>query len=176
MVDERLTFAEYFSSDSPFDEMAEAYESPDRPDLLIFDYVHGLRNSEDQSKVLLVEFKRPGRKSYPDNENPQHPVEGYIRRLKSGALSDVRGRPIKLDENTVFYCYIVADIVGKLDDWTFTWARTPDGRGRIYQPRDGFRGQIELIAWDELLGDARARNAAFFDRMGLSGKSYFDDE
>lgn len=176
IIDERLTFAQYFSSDVEFSTLSQAVESDERPDVLIFDYVHGLRQTEEPSKVLLVEFKRPGRTSYADNENPQSQVERYVRQLQSGGLSDVRGRPIKLDDRTVFHCFIVADIVGKLDDWTYSWQRTADGRGRLYQPQSGFRGSIELIEWDALLGDARARNQAFFDRAGISGKSYFSPD
>lgn len=176
IVDERLTFAQYFSSDVEFSTLSEATESDERPDVLIFDYVHGLRQVEEPSKVLLVEFKRPGRTAYDDSENPQLQVERYVRRLQSGTMRDVKGRPIKLDDRTVFFCFIVADIVGKLDDWTFSWQRTADGRGRIYQPKDGFRGSIELVGWDALLSDARGRNQAFFDRAGISGKSFFTPE
>lgn len=173
IVDERLTFAQYFSSDEEFSVLSDATDSEERPDVLIFDYVHGLRQVEEPSKVLLVEFKRPGRTSYADHENPQLQVERYVRRLQMGGMSDVKGRPIKLDDRTVFYCFIVADIVGKLDEWTYSWQRTADGRGRVYQPRDGFRGSIELVGWDALLADARGRNQAFFDRAGISGESYF---
>ena len=141
--------------------------------MLIFDYVHGLRQVEKPSKVLLIEFKRPGRTSYADDENPQLQVERYVRRLQSGTMKDVKGRPIKLDDRAMFHCFVVADIIGKLDDWTYTWQRTADGRGRVYQPRDGFHGSIELVGWDTLLGGARGRNQAFFDRAGISGKSYF---
>lgn len=176
IVDERLTFAQYFSSDVEFSALSEAAENGDRSDVLIFDYVHGLRQVEDPSKVLLIEFKRPGRTSYDDDENPQLQVERYVRELLSGKMTDVKGRPIKLDDRTVFYCFIVADIIGKLDEWTYSWQRTADGRGRVYQPRDGFRGSIELMGWDALLDDARARNQAFFDRAGISGKSYFSPE
>ncbi|WP_269586404.1 hypothetical protein [Roseibium sp. Sym1] len=140
---------------------------------MIFDHVHGLRQTEDPSRVLLVEFKRPGRTSYSADDNPQHQVERYVRRLLEGGKLDVKGRPIKLKEDTVFYCFIVADIVGKMDDWTYSWDRTADGRGRFYQPRSGFKGSIELISWDTLLSDARERNQAFFDRAGISGKSFF---
>jgi hypothetical protein len=176
IVDERLTFAQYFSSDEEFSTLSAASGSDDRPDLLIFNYVHGLRQVEEPSKVLLIEFKRPGRTDYSNDENPQLQVERYVRRLQAGSMTDVRGRPIKLDDRTVFYCFIVADIVGKLDDWTYTWQRTADGRGRVYQPGDGFRGSIELLGWDALLDDARGRNQAFFDRAGISGKSYFSPD
>lgn len=173
IVDERLTFAQYFSSDVEFSKLSEAVESDERPDVLIFDYVHGLRQTEEPSKVLLVEFKRPGRTSYADDENPQFQVERYVKQLQSGGLSDVRGRPISLDQNTIFYCYIVADIVGKMDTWSYSWQRTADGRGRIYRPNSGFHGSIELLGWDQLIGDARARNQAFFDKAGISGESFF---
>ncbi|MED5549258.1 MAG: ATP-binding protein [Pseudomonadota bacterium] len=175
IVDERLTFAQYFSSDTEFSKLSEAAESDERPDVLIFDHVHGLRQTEEPSKVLLVEFKRPGRTAYGDDENPQYQVERYVQRLLAGNLRDVRGRPIKLDQNTIFYCYIVADIVGKMDQWTFSWQRTADGRGRIYRPNSGFNGSIELLGWDQLIGDARARNQAFFDKAGISGESYFSN-
>jgi len=173
IVDERLTFARYFSSDVDFNTLAKTIESDERPDVLIFDYVHGLRQTDSASKVLLVEFKRPGRTSYAGDENPQLQVERYIRRLQGGGLSDVRGRPVQLNDQTIFHCFIVADIVGKLDEWTYSWQRTADGRGRIYRPDSGFRGSIELVSWDALLADARARNQAFFDYAGISGKSFF---
>jgi hypothetical protein len=176
IVDERLTFAQYFSSDVEFSALAEAMNSEERPDILIFDHVHGLRQSNSASKILLVEFKRPGRTSYADDENPQHQVERYIRKLQSGSISDVRGRPIQLDGNTIFHCFIVADIVGKLDEWTFSSQRTADGRGRVYRPDSGFRGSVELIGWDALLLDAKARNQAFFDKAGISGKSFFSSD
>ncbi len=176
IVDERLAFAQYFSSDVEFSALSQAALTDDRPDILIFDHVHGLRQKEHPSKVLLVEFKRPGRTGYDNHENPQLQVERYVRRLQSGTLTDVRGRPIQLDQSTIFYCFIVADIVGKLDEWTFSWQRTADGRGRIYRPNDGFRGSIELIGWDDLLKDAHDRNQAFFDKAGITGKSFFSAE
>ena len=177
MVDERLTFAQYFSSDAPFNELAQAYDSEERPDLLLFDKVHGLRERDNGSKVLLVEFKRPGRTSYADNENPQQQVERYIRRLLDNKELDVKGRPINLSkESTVFHCYIVADIVGKLDEWTYSWSPTYDGRGRLYQPSSGFNGYIELIGWDTLIDDARERNQAFFDKAGLGTDNYFEQD
>jgi hypothetical protein len=176
VLDERLTFSEYFSSDRPFKELGKAFESDERADVLVFNTVHSLRESGESSRVLLVEFKRPGRKSYDHDENPQQQVEKYVRLLKSGGQVDVRGRPIQLNDTTVFNCFIVADIVGKLDDWTYSWERVAGTGGRRYVPRDGFLGSIELIGWDDLLKDARARNAAFFERAGLTGRSFFSVE
>lgn len=176
IVDERLTFAQYFSSDVPFNTLSESIKSEDRPDVLIFDHVHGLRQTDEPSKVLLIEFKRPGRKKYNADENPQFQVQRYVKQLQDGKLNDVKGRPIKLAKNTIFYCFVVADIVEKMDEWTFSWQRTADGRGRIYRPDSGFYGSIELMGWDQLIDDARARNQSFFDKAGISGKSYFSSD
>lgn len=173
VVDERLTFAEYFSSDVAFDDLAGEFESKERPDVAIFDHVHGLRESDDSSRILLIEFKRPGRTAYADHENPQLQIERYIRKLQSGQEIDVRGRPIAFNTDAIFYCYIIADMVGRMHDWTYSWGRTADGRGRVYQPSSGFKGTIELVGWDSLLDDATARNRAFFDRAGIGETNFF---
>ena len=146
----------------------------DRPDLVVFDRVHGLRQKPGDSRVLLVEFKRPTRRAFPDDEHPIEQIQGYVEKLQSGHLSDVNGRPIKLGDDAIFNCFIVADIVGKMDTWTRLWPRTPDGRGRFLQPQSGFRGTIEVIGWDSLIDDARERNAAFFDSAGMSHASVFE--
>jgi hypothetical protein len=75
IVDERLTFAQYFSSDVPFDELSTEFKGKDRADVLIFDKVHGLRQLDTAARILLVEFKRPGRTDYADDENPQQQIE-----------------------------------------------------------------------------------------------------
>lgn len=176
VVDERLTYTQYFSSDMPFTDLAKQYDSNERADLLIFDRVHGLRQSDQPSKVLLVEFKRPGRKDYDSSEDPRLQVERYIKRLLAGGQVDVNGRPIHLGPDTIFYCYIIADRIGKIEEWTFSWRPTPDGRGRIYPAQDGFKGSIELIEWDSLINDARDRNRVFFERAGIYGKSTLKKE
>ncbi|GIX17579.1 MAG: hypothetical protein KatS3mg119_1765 [Rhodothalassiaceae bacterium] len=176
IVDERLAFAEYFSSDIELEKVMAEGGDKARPDILIFDYVHSLRHSADDAKILLVEFKRPGREEYADGENPQFQIHKYITKMQNGKLKDIRGRPIAITKSSIFYCYVVADIIGKMDEWTATWQRTADGQGRVYYPRDGFQGFIELRGWDSLLKDAHARNQAFFDRVGISGKSFFTDD
>lgn len=173
MVDERLAFAQYFHSDKTFKTLGESYDSDDRADIIVFNTAHSLAQSDEINRVLVVEFKRPGRTSYPATENPIEQVTSYVRKLQEGKSVDLDGRPIKLGADTVFYCYIVADIIGNMDNWTSTWETTADGRGRRYVPRNGFQGSIEVIGWDTLLSDAKSRNRAFFERAGLSGESIF---
>lgn len=168
VIDERLTFSRTFSSDLPFQEILEASENESRPDLLVFDNAFGLRHGKDSPHVLIVEFKRPGRQSYKDDENPQFQVERYIRELRSPDAVDLGGRPIRLPENVRFHCFIIADRRGKIADWTASWPTTADGRGRIYTLQGDYSGFIELIEWDQLLNDAEDRNKAFFDQLGIN--------
>lgn len=169
IIDERLTFAKYFSSDVSFERILEESVTSDRPDLLIFDKVHGLRQSQDPSKVLVVEFKRPGRTNYNVDENPQFQVERYLEQLSSGNVRDINGRPVRLTNDTLFFCYIIADRLGRMKDWTRTWADTYGGRGKMMTFQSDFRGSIELIEWDTLLEDAWERNNAFFGEAGIGG-------
>ena len=168
IIDERLAFARAFSSDVPLQEVLEASKSDDRPDLLVFDNVYGLKHAGTASYVLIVEFKRPGRQAYKDDENPQFQVERYIREIRSNNSTDINGRPIRLSENTRFYCYIIADRRGKLAEWTESWSPTADGRGRVYPFQGDYKGFIELVEWDQLLDDAEERNKAFFDKAGIA--------
>lgn len=176
MIDERLTYVKYYSSDEEFKKISPSYDSRERADVIIFDKVRGFRDKEDPSRLVLIEFKRPGRDEYPDAENPIEQIKRYINLLKGGDLKTIKGRPIKLTENTIFDCFLIADIIGKVDTWTADWAKTPNERGRIYEFKSGHRGSIEVIGWDDLISDARFRNQAFFDQMGLSGQSIFSFE
>ncbi len=71
-------------------------------------------------RVLLIEFKRLGRKQYKDSEHPQTQLQKYIRELQSFESIDINGRPINLNTDAMFYCYVVADIFGKMNEWTYT--------------------------------------------------------
>ncbi|EYD74835.1 ylh [Rubellimicrobium mesophilum DSM 19309] len=63
-IDERLTFGEYVSSDIECSRLTVAIEGQERPDDLTFDEVHGLRQSDALSKVMLIGFERAGRRDY----------------------------------------------------------------------------------------------------------------
>lgn len=167
IIDERLTFSRTFSSDVPFQEVLEASENGDRPDLIVFDNAFGLRHGNKDPHVLIVEFKRPGRHTYKDDENPQFQIQRYIEELRANNSVDLDGRPIRLPEGTRFHCFLVADRRGKLTDWTSSWASTPDGRGRTLPLNGDYKGFIELIEWDQLLDDAEQRNKAFFEKAGI---------
>lgn len=72
MIDERLSYHKYLASDIPLKDIdVVESESRDRPDLLILNNSFAFNDSDKPySSIVLVEFKRPMRKDYSDDENP----------------------------------------------------------------------------------------------------------
>lgn len=169
VIDERLTFTKYFASDVPFTQILAGDDSTRRPDVLIWDRLHGLgAEGEDPLKrVLLVEFKHPGRRDYEERYSPMNQISEYITRLKNGEIENFRNGRVRIADDCVFYCYVVADIVGKLEIHTNGWRTTSNGRGRIQELGGKFRGMVEIIEWADLISDARLRNHAFIHAAGL---------
>ncbi len=170
VIDERLAFARYFASDVPFTQLIEDSRNTERPDLLIFDRLHGLGFSEEEPlrHVLLVEFKRPGRQDYEERYSPFNQVMRYLNELSSGRIEKFDRDNIRVAADCVFHCYVVADIVGNLDIVTSGWRTTSNGRGRLIELSGRYRGSIEIIEWKDLILDARARNRGFIHAAGLS--------
>lgn len=169
IIDERLTFQKYFASDVPFTQLLEGEKSTKRADLLIYDRLYGMgaEGEEPLTKVMLVEFKHPGRKDYDERYSPMNQISEYITKLKAGQIEDFNNSSVRVADDCVFYCYVVADIVGKLEIHTNGWRTTANGRGRIQELGGKFRGIVEVIEWKDLLGDARLRNHAFLHAAGL---------
>ncbi|MEL0156794.1 hypothetical protein, partial [Sphingopyxis sp.] len=77
---------------------------------------------------------------------------------------------IRIAKDCVFYCYVVADIVGDLVLQLSGWETTSNGQGRIRQLKGDYRGQIEVVQWQDLVNDAWMRNHATLHAAGLSRK------
>src|SRR5947207_1653499 len=95
VIDEKLAYHYYLASDNRLDEMQQVLASSDqtRPDLLIFSLAAAFADSDyPYSSVVVIEFKRPGRAGYKEDENPIDQVYDYIRQIKAGAV-DRHGRP-----------------------------------------------------------------------------------
>lgn len=169
IIDERLTFTKYFASDVSFKKILDKEASKKRPDLLIYDRLYGLRSegNDPLQRVMLVEFKHPGRKDYDERYSPMNQISEYITKLQKGEILDFKGGHIRVASDCIFYCYVIADIVGKLEIQTNGWRTTSNGRGRIQELSGKFRGIVEIIEWADLLNDARLRNQAFISAAGL---------
>lgn len=168
LLDERLNFTEYISSDKAFSK-----QEKDRGDLFIFHNKVAFRAGEDkQNPITIVEFKRPGKDDFATpghKDNPVDQVVKYANALRAGKFKQPGNRPIHTDLNTQIYAYIVIDFTEKVKHWLEfeeDFSPMPDGLG-YYKWRTNTNLYIEVLSWDKLLKDAKLRNSIFSQKLGL---------
>ncbi|MCK5523729.1 MAG: ATP-binding protein [Thiomargarita sp.] len=172
IIDEKLAYHKYLASDLPLNQLGIVdVDSLERPDLIIFDSHFALvEDSTPFSSVVIVEFKRPLRKNYPKEENPIEQVCGYIEKIQGGTVTNKAGRPIPVNRNTPFYCYIICDITEKIKRHARVASLTPMPSG-TYKGYFGYippyNAYIEILSYDKLLEDAKKRNQILFDKLNL---------
>ena len=119
IVDERLAFHHYLASDVPLkkyrsDVLQSA--SSDRPDIAIFNRPTAFTEDESPfSSVILLEFKRPSRDDYSDDENPITQILNYTEEITAGTAKDRHGKFMRVPSNLPFYAYILADLTPSLE-------------------------------------------------------------
>ena len=172
IIDERLAYHYYLASDIPFDQLPVlSIDDSKRADLLIFNQPLAFVGEEQPYRsIVIIEFKRPGRKDYTDKENPIGQVLTYIRKIREGRKTDKNGRPIDLHGNLPFYSYIICDINKKIQDIAedYNLLKTHDGLG-YFGYNKNLDTYIELISYDKLLIDAKKRNKVLFEKLFSTG-------
>lgn len=173
ILDDRLAFSHYFSSDLELNKFAPT-PSEDRPDLaFFFGSCVAWREAEGADTVVIVEFKRPMREDYSKGKDPIQQVLHYVRKLKTtAAMKDVRGKAIRgINDGTAFHCYIVCDITSELEEKIIgRLQKTPDGDGYFGYSQNP-NAFIEIVPYGKLLRDARKRNVVFFEKLGITNLS-----
>lgn len=182
IIDERLAFTRAFSSDKRIDDIVAAGGSADRPDLFLWDLAYSLGStdpdqpdavdvSEPLRTVIVVEFKKPGRGQYSGSKDQiEQQIIRYLAQLQGEEIESFGRSRIRIAKDCIFYCYVVADIVGDLVQQLSGWDTTSNGQGRIRSLKGNYRGQIEVVQWQDLVNDAWARNRATIHSAGLSRK------
>ena len=174
IIDEKLSYHRYLASDIEFKEM-DVLDSnkQQRPDIMIFDKPFAFVERETPyPSVVIIEFKRPGRNDYNNEDNPIDQINNYIREIKSQRKKDKNGRPIIYNENTPFYCYIICDLTPKINTYAEDrgFVKTPDNMG-YYSYNPNHKAYTEIISFDKLIGDAKKRNRILIDKL-LPGNNY----
>jgi hypothetical protein len=173
VIDEKLTYHRYLASDKPLRQMEPlSTDDDDRPDIVIWNKPFALSEEPGASpyaSVVILEFKRPERATYPpSDESPNEQVVRYVRKIQQDTAVDRTGRPIRVHENTPFYAYILADMTPALSAALLDagFLEMPDRNG-FYFYNPGRRMWIEVISYDKAVSDARKRNRALFEALGL---------
>lgn len=172
IIDDRLAFFSYFSSDKPLKSQIAHPDNPlDRPDLSLFDLGLGFQNSDLSQPITIIEFKRPKRDDYTLEKNPVTQVRKYVRDMrKSGEAIKYDGTPLRqIASTTPFVCHIVADITPSLRSVMHDLGpfHQKVGSGTWYRWDDAYNIFIEISSFKDVLDSAKLRNKAFFERIGL---------
>lgn len=182
LLDERLTFNNFLASDKLFSQIdGLKSNSRDRMDLMIKkEEVFDKAALYSENKIpfesfTIVEFKKPERNDYQygnPKKDPVAQVRKYIRETTDGKTKK-KGKTIKAENNTPFYCYIVADVTSTLkyilDEESFI--ATPDGLGyfKIYDTTN-YKAYVEVLPFNKIIKDSKERNKVLFNRLGLSSE------
>lgn len=171
LIDDRLAYYDFWASDQSIRSFIKTSEAKERPDLILFQGSHLLRREGTDQPIVIVEFKRPARKEYTDDENPIKQIYDYIRELRDNKVTDNEGALItEIGPDTPFFCYLVCDITPRLkallEDYGIVQA-LPGGRG-YFGYNDTRRAYVEVLQYSEIVKDARLRHEAFFRELGIN--------
>lgn len=169
IIDEKLAYHHYLASDTKLKSITEIESSSAKePDILIFDspFAFTDENTQPYRNITIIEFKRPGREYYTDEENPIKQVKEYMDDIVNGKIKGKNGEFLSNTENIRFFCYILCDInktmhrYAKLDDLK----KTPDNMG-YYKYIDSYNAYMEIIPYTKLIQDSQRRNKILFDKL-----------
>ncbi len=171
IIDDRLAFYSYFNSDKQLKAQADSIDKR-RPDITLFDLGMGFEKGASLEPITIIEFKRPKRDDYTMSDNPFTQVQDYVKELRSaGEANRFDGRMIRpIDPDTPFMCQIIADDTASLRDVMdrLNGFYKKAGSKSYYRWDSHFRIFMEVTSYSDLISGAKARHAAFFDKLGVS--------
>jgi len=155
LIDERLTFHTFAASEFP---------PPPQKRTDIFIYSEIDMRDRIARDVSIIEFKRPQR----EDDQGLEQIYKYIDLVEEGEIKP-NGRPLKTNESTHYYCYLICDINEKIEkiikrDGGFSVMKNQFG---YYKFNSELRAHIEIIAFDKLISDVTQRHKIFFSKLGL---------
>lgn len=171
MVDEKLSYHKYLASDKSFKKIEPVNsESKDRPDIIIFNKPFAFSNDDKPyESIVLIEFKRPMRDDYTEQENPIYQINKYAREIIEGEVKDKYDREFDYRKNTPIYAYIICDLTKKLKAFASDagYKQLPSGDG-FFSFNDNYNMYIEIMSFDKILKDSKERNRVLFEKLNLA--------
>lgn len=168
IIDERLNFTGYVSSDIPLNG-----GTSERVDLAVYDKRILFRgDNEPSNPITIFEFKKPQRDDFVNPSSKEDPIQQiirYVNNIRDGKFKTPPGRKMLVEQNTPFYGYVVCDLTSKVEDWLQrekNFKVMPDRLG-WFQWNENINLYVEVLSWDKVLKDARIRNSVFFHKLGI---------
>jgi hypothetical protein len=171
VLDEKLVYHAFLASDKPLRTNPHiTTDSRKEPDIVVFDKACAFAPATDPPfpAIVILEFKRPMRDDYTEDDNPVTQTLDYVRDIREGRAKTQNGLAIPIGKNVPFFCYVVANITPSLTKQIeyLDLTEMPDGQG-FFGFRKQFNAYIEIVSYSKMLTDAKKRNAAFFRTLGL---------
>ena len=169
LIDEKLSYHYYLASDKKIKSMSPIQsDSNNEPDIAIFDSPFAFTDENEQPfrNITIIEFKRPGRKNYTQDENPIQQVIEYMDDIIGGKIKTKDGLVIDGNENVRFFCYILCDVndkiklLAKQNDFK----KTPDNIG-YYNYLSNYNAYIEILPYNKMVQASKKRNKILFDKL-----------
>ena len=169
IIDEKLAYHHYLASDMKLKSMNILQnESGKEPDILIFDAPFAFTDEDEQPyrNVTIIEFKRPGREHYQEDDNPIRQVKEYMNDISEGKIKNKDGEYLENTEDIRYYCYIICDMdasmkkIAKMEDMK----KTPDQMG-YYRYIESYNAYMEIIPYQKMIQDSKKRNKILFDKL-----------
>lgn len=171
LLDERLTFYNYISSDKQLrtNKHIES-DSAKEPDLFIYDFpwAYGSKPKNPNATVIF-EFKRPGRdmNTKEDKKLDSQILEYYEKLLESKA-KDQKGNFLHLENNTPKYGYVICELHKDLIEYNTVWnGFKPTPQGTIFKINPDLNLYIEVMTFQDVLDSVEERHQAFFQSLGI---------
>ncbi len=178
ILDERFAFHRWLYSDTRLSSQKNAIASTSnrRPDVSIFfEDTHVLSTDEQSSPIVLVEFKKPGRRHYQEgrDKNPIDQLEGLIEDIREESRLELpNGRPRHVASSVPIHAIALCDFDGSLLKLARkrSMSQTPNGE-HLWKYHSDFGAFIELISYEQAVRSARQRNQVLFDKLGIASNS-----
>jgi hypothetical protein len=174
MIDERLTFHSFISSDKR-NKSISVLESDDnqRGDIVIFDEKIIFSDERPDAEhplnsIVVIEFKQPGRTKYTNDENPVLQAANVINAIRAGKYKH-KGRSIPIANADIpAMIFVIADLTPRLRKILvdFNANLTPDNQG-YYGYHSNYKVYYEVMDYTKMLSDAKKRNRIFFEKLNL---------
>lgn len=177
LLDERLAFHSFLSSDKTLKSMpitnSESTKEPDLLSLNIYDNPLLINDGETLplATITVVEIKRPMRDDAKPGEVEKDPITqalDYLEKVRQGQVKTSTGRLIPESDSIPGFCYILCDMTESVIKCCkgANLQVTSDKLG-YFGYNSNYKAYIEVISFDRLLNNAKQRNKAFFDKLGL---------
>ena len=169
LIDEKLAYHYYLASDKKIKSMMPIQsDSNNEPDIAIFDAPFAFVDEDQQPfrNITIIEFKRPGRENYNQEENPIQQVIEYMDDIIGGKIKTKDGLTIDGNEHIRFFCYILCDVNDKIKKYAKQkdFQSTQDGMG-FYHYMNNYNAYIEIIPYNKMIQDSKKRNKILFDKL-----------